>query len=281
MGMLDTIRSALGVQKPLGVTPSDTSLQVTTAARARLDELPEGHGVHVSTSAVERGRVVRVEEGAAQGPSAPGLDVQLTASDCDLHHLRGLALDHRDGRWAVRVDLDVRARETPNPHGRLYLCSRLLLVGKPLFATPTSSSVPDLVARLIDISGVRSVLLRDNTATIEREPDRTWSDLDRGVDGALRHHFLLCGHEVDGSSHTLHDDPLEQAVQRVLEERILPGIHRDGGDLQLIGIHDGVVRVAMHGACRSCPASTATLKTGVEQTLKQAFPGQIHTVEQV
>jgi Fe-S cluster biogenesis protein NfuA len=67
----------------------------------------------------------------------------------------------------------------------------------------------------------------------------------------------------------------------VLQDTILPGIHRDGGDLRLLGIEDGVVQVSMDGACRTCPASSATLKLGVEKTLLAAFPGEVTRVEQV
>jgi Fe-S cluster biogenesis protein NfuA len=67
----------------------------------------------------------------------------------------------------------------------------------------------------------------------------------------------------------------------VLEERVLPAVHRDGGTIELVGYSNGVVLVSMHGACRSCPSSTATLRGGVERTLREAFPGRIERVEAV
>jgi Fe-S cluster biogenesis protein NfuA len=180
----------------------------------------------------------------------------------------------------VVVSLDVRARETPNPNGRLYLCTRELAEGARYFVHG-AQGLPDLPSRLLEIEGVHTVLLRDSTVTVERTPDTPWPVLDAKVDAALRHHFLLCGHELDRAELQTHDDPLEKEVLAVLEERILPAIHRDGGDLQLVGITNGVVQVSMQGACRSCPASSATLQQGVERTLVQAFPGQITRVEQI
>lgn len=282
MGLMNTLRNALGLQRPLVPRDPSAPLELSPAARQRLAELPPDHGIHVSTSPVEQGRVVHVDEGPSQGPPPPHLgDAPVTASDEDLHHLRGLVLDWRDGRWAVSCHLELRARETPNPDGRVYLADRALAVGRPLFFGRGAGSHPTLPALLLADSRIHSVLLRDHTITVEREPGASWDAIDRVVDAGIRQYFLMCGHELTSEQLPERDDPLEAAVLQVLQERIAPGIHRDGGDIQLVGIDDGVVRVSMHGACRSCPASTATLRLGVEKTLKEAFPGQIERVEQV
>lgn len=57
-------------------------------------------------------------------------------------------------------------------------------------------------------------------------------------------------------------------------EAIRPAIQADGGDIVLHGIDDeGVVTVELLGACVSCPASTLTLKAGVERILKDRVEG--------
>lgn len=57
-------------------------------------------------------------------------------------------------------------------------------------------------------------------------------------------------------------------------EAIRPAVQADGGDLFFHGIDDrGVVTVELVGACVSCPASTLTLKAGVERILKDRVPG--------
>ncbi len=279
--MFDTIRNALGIQRAIQVAPSDTPLALSDTAKERLATLPEGHGVHIGTAPIAGGFVVVVEEGESQGPPPATFEgFAITAADCDLTRLRALILDYRQDRWAVSLELTVRARETPNPDGRLYLCDRLLTTGRPLFFTSAEGN-PALIGRLIGIPNVEAVLLRDNTVTVERTPSAVWDTIDRAVDAELREYFLLCGHEIDASELPFRDDPFEQQIMAVLQERVLPGIHRDGGDMELIGVENGVVRVALQGACRSCPASTATLKHGIERTLREAFPGRIERVEQV
>ena len=66
---------------------------------------------------------------------------------------------------------------------------------------------------------------------------------------------------------------LEQ-VQKTIDA-IRPAIQADGGDIFLRAVDSdtGVVTVQLTGACVSCPASTVTLKAGVERIMKDRVPG--------
>jgi Fe-S cluster biogenesis protein NfuA len=72
---------------------------------------------------------------------------------------------------------------------------------------------------------------------------------------------------------------VREDVEKVLEH-IRMGLRRDGGDIELIEIKDGIVYVKLKGACGSCPMSTLTLKNWVEANLKKAIP-EIHSVQSV
>lgn len=54
--------------------------------------------------------------------------------------------------------------------------------------------------------------------------------------------------------------------------KIRPALQADGGDVELVDVTDGVVKVRLTGACGTCPMSTMTLKTGVERVLKEEVP---------
>ena len=60
-------------------------------------------------------------------------------------------------------------------------------------------------------------------------------------------------------------------VKEVLEE-IRPSLQADGGDVELVDVNDGVVRVRLTGHCGGCPMSTMTLKMGIERLLKSKVP---------
>lgn len=54
--------------------------------------------------------------------------------------------------------------------------------------------------------------------------------------------------------------------------KIRPYIQADGGDVQLIDYEDGVVTVAMLGACAGCMAIDTTLTDGIEALLMDEVP---------
>jgi len=68
-------------------------------------------------------------------------------------------------------------------------------------------------------------------------------------------------------------------VMKVLSE-IRPQLQLDGGDIELISVKDGVVKVRLQGACSCCPMATNTLKYMVEDLLKEQVKG-IKKVESV
>jgi Fe-S cluster biogenesis protein NfuA len=65
---------------------------------------------------------------------------------------------------------------------------------------------------------------------------------------------------------------LEDEVRKAIEE-IRPQIKVHGGDVELISIRDGVVKVKLTGACVGCPMSQMTLQHGVGRYLKSRVPG--------
>jgi len=64
---------------------------------------------------------------------------------------------------------------------------------------------------------------------------------------------------------------MEEKVKKSLE-KVRPILQRDGGDVEFVGIEDGVVKVKMRGACGTCPGALMTIKMVIEQTLKEDVP---------
>ena len=65
--------------------------------------------------------------------------------------------------------------------------------------------------------------------------------------------------------------PMNDKVEEVLD-RIRPSLQRDGGDVELVEVNNGTVKVRLTGACGGCPMATMTLKMGIEQLLKKEIP---------
>lgn len=64
---------------------------------------------------------------------------------------------------------------------------------------------------------------------------------------------------------------LRQRVEAALE-KVRPSLQRDGGDIELLDVSEGVAKVKLQGACAGCPMSQMTLTWGVEQALKKEVP---------
>lgn len=70
---------------------------------------------------------------------------------------------------------------------------------------------------------------------------------------------------------------MKERVQKSID-KIRPMLQADGGDVELVDVKEGVVKVRLKGACAGCPMSQMTLKNGIERFLKQEIP-EIKSVE--
>lgn len=56
-------------------------------------------------------------------------------------------------------------------------------------------------------------------------------------------------------------------------ERIRTGLRVEGGDVQLVDVEDGIVKVKLQGSCAGCPFSQMTLKNFIEKEIKKSVSG--------
>ncbi|MBA7662607.1 Fe/S biogenesis protein NfuA [subsurface metagenome] len=64
---------------------------------------------------------------------------------------------------------------------------------------------------------------------------------------------------------------MKEKVEKALD-KIRPALMADGGNVELVEVKDGVVKVKLTGACSGCPMSQMTLKMGIERSLKSEIP---------
>ena len=80
---------------------------------------------------------------------------------------------------------------------------------------------------------------------------------------------------MSNQAKTTEKSELEMSLRERVEaalEKVRPTLQRDGGDIELVDIVDGVVKVKLQGACAGCPMSQMTLTWGVERALKKEVP---------
>jgi Fe-S cluster biogenesis protein NfuA len=71
--------------------------------------------------------------------------------------------------------------------------------------------------------------------------------------------------------HGLHPVSVERRVRAALED-VRPYLGSHGGDVELLGVAGGVVRLRLQGSCEGCPASAMTLRNAIEEAILQAAP---------
>jgi Fe-S cluster biogenesis protein NfuA len=65
---------------------------------------------------------------------------------------------------------------------------------------------------------------------------------------------------------------VKEKVEQALA-KIKPALQADGGDVELVAVEDGVVKLRLTGACAGCPMASITLKQGIERILKEQVDG--------
>ena len=65
---------------------------------------------------------------------------------------------------------------------------------------------------------------------------------------------------------------LRDRVIDVLAAEIGPALQLDGGDIEVIDVSEGIVRLRLHGTCSGCPSAIMAVIMGIEQELRKRLP---------
>jgi len=121
------------------------------------------------------------------------------------------------------------------------------------FADPAArDTATELVGALLDLYGEGLARLAEHVA----DPAALAED-------ELISHLLLL--------HGMHPVPLEARVREALAE-VRPYLDSHGGDVRLVAVEEGVVRLQMQGSCSGCPSSAMTLKLAIEDAIHKHAP---------
>ena len=72
---------------------------------------------------------------------------------------------------------------------------------------------------------------------------------------------------------------MKDRVEQVIN-RIRPAVQMDGGDIELVSVENGLVKLRLVGSCSGCPSAMMTLKMGIERAIRAEVP-EISGVEAV
>lgn len=174
--------------------------------------------------------------------------------------------------------IEVSLEFTPNPNTLKYVVNRTLLEsGAANFPTKESAERSPLAKRLFAVLGVSGVMVGRNFVTVTKGNEGDWEGLNRGVNDILKDHLSKNLPVVDETLVTSGPTGqgtgvIEDKIREILDREIRPAVAMDGGDITFEKFENGVVYLYLQGSCSGCPSSTATLKMGIENRLKEAIP---------
>jgi Fe-S cluster biogenesis protein NfuA len=182
----------------------------------------------------------------------------------------------------------VRIEATPNPQALRFV------VGKPLvepgtmleFSSPEQAEkASPLAAHVFNLPFVIGVFISNNFITVTKNDSIAWDLVQDDLKDYIQE-FLLSNEGSASSApitngaesgavvgHTRPNSPEEEQIIAVLDEYVTPAVAGDGGHIAFRSFQDGVLAVSLRGSCSGCPSSMITLKSGIENLMREMVPG--------
>jgi Fe-S cluster biogenesis protein NfuA len=183
----------------------------------------------------------------------------------------------------------IQTEATPNPATLKFLPGCRVMNGGTLdIKAPEGATASPLASALFSLDGISGVFFGGDFISVTKNAG-DWAELKPAILGAIMEHFLsgapLLAEGMAPAAEAKEFFAPEDAdtvatIKELLETRVRPAVAGDGGDIKFRGYRDGTVYLGMKGSCSGCPSSSATLKHGIQNLLKQYLP-EIRAVEQM
>jgi Fe-S cluster biogenesis protein NfuA len=176
----------------------------------------------------------------------------------------------------------IQTEATPNPATLKFLPGRAVMPDGTFEARDAATAERSpLATRLFDIPEVAGVFFGQDFIAVTKR-DGEWQHLKPAILGTIMEHFMSGASIVAGDAspsseegeefYQAEDADTVATIKELLDTRIRPAVAGDGGDITFRGFRDGIVYLAMKGACSGCPSSTATLRHGIQNLLRHFLP---------
>ena len=176
--------------------------------------------------------------------------------------------------------IELSAMPTPNPNAIKFLPGyNIFESGTVDFPNEDSAKGSLLPEALFDIDGVDGVMVGFNFVSVVKDNDTSWEEILEHVRDTIVEILELEEDDpidmslIEKQQQSSEDDSESvQKIKQILDDEIRPAIAMDGGDVSFTSFVDGILTLHLQGACSSCPASTMTLKMGIENRLREEIP---------
>ena len=167
-----------------------------------------------------------------------------------------------------------------------FTVSRAVHPGGPFFFENRERAAGSpLVERLFALPGIVHVLVTENVVTVGKEPSASWSGITSAVGSAIRKQMLTGGVPAiletsrNASSPGRPDTEVRAVVQELLDREVNRSIAAHGGQISIVDVREGILRITMSGGCQGCAASAVTLRQGFELMVRRVAPEIVDIVD--
>lgn len=188
----------------------------------------------------------------------------------------------------------VFAEMTPNPMVMKFVSTKVLLDGfVEVKSKDDAAEVPLAKAIFNEFDFTKEVFISDNFVAVTKNVSVEWHEVMVAVRTFITE-YLQNGGKISNATPQKHESPVENLMNReyteteqkisdILKEYVAPAVESDGGKISLMEYvpETKTAKMLLQGACSGCPSSTATLKGGIENLLKQFVPELVEKVEAV
>ena len=188
----------------------------------------------------------------------------------------------------------IYAEMTPNPMVMKFVSTKILMDGfVEVKSGEEATEVPLAKAIFDEFDFAKEVFISDNFVAVTKNVSVEWHEVMVAVRAFIAD-YLQNGGKISNLAPQKHENPVEKLINRdyteneqkisdILNEYVAPAVEGDGGKISLLEYDEEnkIARMLLQGACSGCPSSTATLKGGIENVLKQFVPELVEKVEAV
>lgn len=170
----------------------------------------------------------------------------------------------------------VRIEPTPNPNAVKFIADQPLLeLGSRSYTSLEAATGDTLASKLFSIPEVESVFYMSNFVTVSKTNLGNWDAIVSQVRTVLNGHSASVPAAKTATPETetsqavsAEEEVLLEKINYLIDKKVRPALAADGGGLELLGINGYTLRVRYHGACGSCPSSTAGTLRAIGNLLK-------------
>ena len=191
-----------------------------------------------------------------------------------------------------KIPVTVYAESTPNPGVMKFVANKPLVDQIQEFKNIDDTADAPLAQALFHFPFVKEVFMDKNYISITKFDITEWEEVVMEVREFLRSYIedgkaiINLIQESKAEASQKKQEALEGTAKEIvdiIEEYIQPAVASDGGNILFDSYDENEksVKVILQGACSRCPSSTLTLKSGIENMLKEMLPGKVATVSAI